>query len=236
MAIELSTIAAGLPMAASFAMASGFVALREGRRRSALNAAMHELRRPLQAISLSLPPGPQGDPLESSLEMAVAAMDQLDREINGSSFEEVAEPLSPHSIITAAVTRWEPAAHRAGRTLRLKWSGSDPVLEGDALALGRGVDNLISNGLEHGEGPISVEVEVTADRLDLTVRDCGRGGTGRARLGRLGRVRLDGRNRRGHGLAIVRRLAAQHGGSFRLRHSEAGTEAALVLPLAEEIL
>ncbi|HEU5104327.1 MAG TPA: HAMP domain-containing sensor histidine kinase [Solirubrobacterales bacterium] len=235
MTIELSTIAAGLPMAASFAMASGFVALREGRRRSALNAAMHELRRPLQAISLSLPSGRQGDPLESSLEMAVAAMDQLDREINGSSFEGVAEPLSPRSIVAAAVTRWEPAVHRVGRTLRLKWSGADPVLKGDPLAIARGVDNLISNALEHGKGAISVEVEATADRLHLAVKDRGQGGTRRTRLGGLERVRLDGRNRRGYGLAIVRRVAAQHGGSFCLRRSEKGTEAALVLPVLEEV-
>jgi signal transduction histidine kinase len=233
-AIELSTIAAGLPMAASFAMASGFVALREGRRRSALNAAMHELRRPLQVISLSLPSGRQGDPLESSLEMAVAAMNQLDLEINGSSFEEVAEPLSPHSIIAAAVTRWEPAVRRAGRTLRLKWSGVDPVLKGDSFAIAQGVDNLISNALEHGTGPISVDVEVTDGLLHVVVRDRGQREAGRG-LSILGRARLDGRNRRGHGLAIVRRVAAQHGGSFRLRHCEAGTEAALVLPLPEEV-
>jgi signal transduction histidine kinase len=232
MTIELSAIAAGLPMAASFAMASGFVALREGRRRSALNAAMHELRRPLQAMSLSLPPRPASDPLESSLAMAVAAIDRLDREINGSPLEEVAEPLSPHSLVAAAVARWEPAARQAGRTLRLKCSGVEPVLKGDPVTIAQGVDNLISNALEHGEGAISVEVETTAGLLHVVVRDSGPRGTGGGRVSVARRARLDGRHRHGHGLAIVRRLAAQHGGSFRLRHSDAGSEAALALPLS----
>src|SRR3954447_25761137 len=55
MALELAEVAAGLPMAASFALAGGLTTLREGRRRSSLNAAMHELRRPLQVLTLALP-------------------------------------------------------------------------------------------------------------------------------------------------------------------------------------
>jgi len=45
-------------------------------------------------------------------------------------------------------------------------------------------------------------------------------------------VRLAGRRRHGHGLRIVRRVAARHGGSFRLRRSPSGTEACLELPLS----
>ena len=44
-------------------------------------------------------------------------------------------------------------------------------------------------------------------------------------------ARLTGRRRHGHGLAVVRRVAAEHGGRFVLRHSAAGTEAVLELPL-----
>ena len=37
---------------------------------------------------------------------------------------------------------------------------------------------------------------------------------------------------RGHGLEVVGRVAAQHGGRFVVRHGERGTVAALELPLA----
>ncbi len=44
-------------------------------------------------------------------------------------------------------------------------------------------------------------------------------------------ARLSGRRRRGHGLAVVRRAAAAHGGRFALRRSERGSLAVLELPL-----
>jgi len=235
MAIELSTVTAGLPMAASFAMAGGFVALREGRRRSALNAAMHELRRPLQALSLSLPPGAASSgPFESSLALAVAAIDRLDREVNGREVEAATERLSLGPLIEEAVERWQPIVRRAGRSLRLAWSGGDAVLRGDRVALSQLLDNLISNSFEHGSGAIVVDVRVEGCLFGLAVRDAGRGAVGTARRGRLLGQRLGGRNRHGHGLAIVRRAVARHGGSFRLRHSNEGSEARVALPLCGE--
>lgn len=231
MALELSTLAAGLPMAASFAMAGGFVALREGRRRSSLNAALHELRRPLQALALSLPAqAPVRSGAESSLQMAVAAVERLDLEINGD-----APPLEPRRfpvrpLVEAAVERWRPLADGAGRSLRGVWSGPEGELRGDRVNLAQAMDNLISNALRHGSGAIVVEAGVERRRLRLAVRDGGSAaGSDRDRppLRRL----LTGRSRHGHGLTIVRRAAAGHGGSFRLRRSTAGTEARLDLPL-----
>jgi signal transduction histidine kinase len=233
MAIELSAVAAGLPMAASFAMAGGFVVLREGRRRSGLNAAIHELRRPLQALYLSLPPGAEaGRPLQSSLELAVAAVERLDREINGERIEPEAVRLSLKPILVEAVERWRPAAAAVGRPLDLFWSGDDAVLRGDRFALAQAVDNLISNGLRHGSGRVTVTGRREGQVLRLIVEDQGREGA--AGGPRLSRGRLGGRSRHGHGLAIVRRAAAEHGGSFRLAVSRSGTEARLVLPLGEE--
>lgn len=232
MAIELSTVAAGLPMAASFAMAGGFVALREGRRRSGLNAAMHELRRPLQALCLSLSSSAEaGSPHDSSLEMAVAAIERLDREINGGRVAIEAAPLSFRPIAEAAVERSRAAAVDLGRPLSLQWSGDDAVLCGDRIALGQTVDNMISNSLRHGSGSVVVSGRVEGRVLRLTVRDEGPTVTPAAR--RLAWNRLGGRDRHGHGLAIVRQTAAQHGGSFRLVGSRTGTEARLVLPLGK---
>jgi signal transduction histidine kinase len=232
-AIELSAVAAGLPMAASFAMAGGFVVLREGRRRSSLNAAMHELRRPLQALYLSLPAAVDaGQPLQSSLELAVAAVERLDREINGERIGTEAVHLSLRPLLVEAVERWRPAATALGRPLDLSWSGDDSVLRADRIALAQAVDNLISNALRHGSGKVTLQGRREAQVLRLTVGD---GGCVDAATGaRLPWRRLGGHCRHGHGLAIVRRAAAELGGSFQLTVSRSGTEALLVLPLGEE--
>ena len=234
MVLELSTLAAGLPMAASFAMAGGFVALREGRRRSSLNAAVHELRRPLQALSLWLSSdAPAGASCESSLQMAVAAVDRLDLEINGGIGQIDPQPLLVRPLVETAVERWRPAVAVARRSLRFSWEGSEGELDGDAVSLAQAVDNLISNSLRHGGGAIVVEAAVERRRLHLVVRDGGVGKAGNWDLPRR-RARRGSRSRHGHGLAIVRRAAARHGGSFCLRSSSSGTEARLDLPLSEE--
>src|SRR3954469_19252717 len=95
MAVELAEVAAGLPVAASFALAGGITSLREGRRRTLLNEALHELRRPLQILSLALPDSsPRAAHVESSLELATVALERLDREINGAALEEAVTELS----------------------------------------------------------------------------------------------------------------------------------------------
>lgn len=230
MALDSSAVAAGLPMAASFAMAGGFVAFREARRRALLNAALHELRRPLQALSL-LVSGPDR-PVEATLEMAVAAVDQLDREINGCSSLTETERFCVRPIVEATVERWRPIAIRAGRSLELLWSGGDGELEGRPVALAQVVDNMISNAFEHGGGAIALEVEVERGLCRLSVRDEGGAGTA-ARSRALARGRFTGRRRHGHGLQIVRRVAAQHRGRFSLIRSGGGTEAKLALPVSE---
>ena len=234
MALELAQVAAGFPLAASFAIAGGITALREGRRRSSLNEAMHELRRPLQVLALSLPADPAAaKALDSSLRMATAAIERLDREINGGrpSGEVVEVPL--RTLVEAAVERWRGRATEEKRPLRLRWAAGDPCLRGDEVELGQAVDNLISNAFEHGGGEVVVEVREDGDVLRLAVRDGGGPATLLRRRGVSNlRARLGGRSRHGHGLKVVRRAAAQHGGGFRLCRSAAGTEARLELPLS----
>jgi signal transduction histidine kinase len=233
MVFEFSALAAGLPMGASFAMAGGFVALRETRRRTSLNAALHELRRPLQALSLSLGMDPApGRSLESSLEVAVAAVERLDDEINGRPALAETRSYFVRPVVEAAMARWAPVVSSTGRRLRLSWTGDDPVHEGDPIALAQAVDNLISNALIHGRGSIALEVAGDEQLLRLSVKDEGGGRPGSS--GRAAPLRWKpNRDRRqhGHGLKIVRRAATRHGGSFRLVRSPGGTEASLVLPL-----
>jgi signal transduction histidine kinase len=231
MPFEMAEIAAGLPMAASFAMATGFSALRDGRRRASQNEAMHELRRPLQALTLALP---EDSSAGGSLRMAAAAADRLDREINGGGEERLEAHVRLRPIVEAAVERWRRRAGRDGRRLTMSWGAADVYLLGDELGLVQAVDNLLSNALDHGGPEVLVEARERAGTLRLSVRD--RGGSATATPGRRSLhshgTRLGGRARHGHGLRIVRRVAARHGGSFQLLRSASGTEARLELPLA----
>lgn len=234
MAVELGEIAAGLPFAASIAMTTGIGALREGRRRTSLNEAIHELRRPLQALALALPDDSGATPASgSAMRMAAGALERLEREVNGEPPESVAERVEIRPLIETTVARWRPLAAPAGRSLRVSWRAAAPAIWADAEEIERAVDNLISNGFEHGRGIVEIVVAENRDRLRIAVRD---GGTAGRRAGsrhmRAEIVPPAPRRRHGHGLRVVRRAVRRHGGSFHLRLSREGSEARLELPLS----
>jgi signal transduction histidine kinase len=219
------------PLAASMAVVLTFQ-LRAGRRRSAINEALHELRRPLQAIALS---GSGGQPsVESSIELAAAALERLDREINGGPIATVRAAVLPRPLLQAAVGRWKARAVLSGSSLELRWRAGDVVLSGDRSGLSQALDNLIVNAIEHGGPSIVVEARQRGGRLRVSVADSGFASRPRERRDSPAAViaRLSSRNRRGHGLPVVRRIAADHGGRFVLRQSEQGSLAVLELPLA----
>lgn len=229
MAVELAEVAAGLPMAASLALAGGISTLREGRRRTSLNEAMHELRRPLQVLSLALPDRLPGDAaVDSSLRLATAALDRLDRQINGSPLDSASASLSPRPLLEEAVLRWKTQAVLSGCTLRLRWKAGEVLIATDPVQLAQVVDNLISNAIEHGGGDVTVEARRAGLSLTISVCDFGTRQTGGSRAGgrRVGR--------RGHGLRVVAAFADAHGGDFNLHRSKDGAGATLRLPLLLE--
>jgi two-component system sensor histidine kinase MtrB len=233
MAVELAEVAAGLPMAAALALAGGLTTLREGRRRTALNEAMHELRRPLQVLSLSLPAdAPEVAPVESSLQLARVALDRLDREINGVSHQEEVNEVSIRNLIEEAVRRWRGAVLRNGSSLELALDSEDICVQGDHFDLAQALDNLLSNAIEHGGGQVRIGWWREGDQVCVSVAD--NGSVTRTKFRRRG-FRRARRCRRGHGLKIVRRIARRHGGSFVLRPALDGTEASLRLPLGQQV-
>jgi signal transduction histidine kinase len=231
-AIELAEVMSAFPLAASFALAGGVTVLREGRRRTSLNAAMHELRRPLQvlALSLSKDAGAIGE-VNSSLRLVAAAVDRLEREINGKDILGESSSIVLGAVVAAAVERWQVCARGADRGLSLRWKAGDPILHGDGEELEQALDNMISNGFEHGAGEVTVEVREVDGFVRVTVLDRGRCSLAAGRRQSSPLLRISGRDRHGHGLKIVRRAARRHGGSFQLRRSSRGTEACLELPL-----
>jgi signal transduction histidine kinase len=231
---DLSEIVAGWPLVASMAtvVAQG---LRAGRRRTALNEALHELRRPLQTVALA--PGPRlagsggGD---DPIELAAAALERLDREINGGAPTPAWAEVECLSLARSAVGRWRSRATLADASLVLRWNAGEATVEGDRRALAQALDNLILNAIEHGGSSIVVAARLRGSRLRIVVVDSGRASRPRSRRGNPAEViaRLSGRRRHGHGLSVVSRVASAHGGRFALRRSERGALAALELPLA----
>lgn len=236
--IELAAIATGWPLAATLAALAAAQGLRAGRRRSALNEALHELRRPLQAIALAGggPVGSASSPpvLESSVRLASAALERLDAEVNGGDLQRPREPVELRPLVEAAVRRWQARARLGGGTLRLRWRAGGAVTIGDRVDLAQALDNLLVNAIEHGGPEIAVDVRPHKGRVRIVVADSGSASRPAARRGAPGEViaRLSGRGRHGHGLAVVRQVATAHGGRFALRCSEQGSLAMFELPLA----
>ena len=204
--------------------------------RLALNSALHEVRRPLQALLLTFEPGPAvSSPLPASmLGQAVTALAEMDREINGAVPATSRERLDVHGLIDSCARRWRSRASLAEASISVSWHGPEAEVFGDPGALSRALDNLVVNAIEHGGTRIEISAEPGPDEVEVEVIDSGSESQARCRDGSPAHVieRLCGRQRHGHGLAIVERAVRQHGGRFDLRLSPQGSRADIRLPLA----
>jgi signal transduction histidine kinase len=93
----------------------------------------------------------------------------------------------------------------------------------DPARVAQALDNLIDNALRHGGLRVTVNTELCAAGVRIAVRDTG---------GAIEASRGSGDGRHGHGLEIVSRVAAEHGGRFLMHRTAAGATATLELPLA----
>jgi signal transduction histidine kinase len=232
----LTQTLAGWPLVASMAATVVGQGLWATRRRDALNRALHEVRRPLQALALASAPGPVTIGAgEDPVELAAAALDRLDREINGEPVAPVWGRVDCRLLLRSAVGRWQARARVSECSLELRWNAGGAAVHGDRFALAQALDNLIVNAIEHGGSSIVVAARLRGGRLRIAVADSGRASRPRSRRGTPAEVvaQLSGKRRRGHGLAVVRRVASAHEGRFALRRSARGSLAVLELPLAE---
>lgn len=233
---ELAQIVAGWPLALSMAATVAAQSLRNGRRRSALNEALHELRRPLQAVALATEPAVPPAGGENPMELAAAALERLDREINGGPLAPARGQIEARSLAEAAVGRWQTRAKLADGSLELRWNAGRAIVDGDRCALAQALDNLIVNAIEHGGPTIVVAARRREGRLRIAVVDSGCASRPRSRRHGAQEAisRLSGRRRRGHGLAVVRRVVSAHGGRFALSRAATGSLAVLELPLVDD--
>jgi signal transduction histidine kinase len=231
----LAEIVAGWPIVASMAMAIAAGGRRVGRRR-AVEEAMHELRRPLQSLLLAADCGHVPSAVGGSARLAGVALARLEREVSGDSPRRRRELVAPRPLAEAAVRRWTGRVGLAGGSLELRWRAGEALLCIDRFDLAQALDNLICNAIEHGGPAVVVDGALTTDgALRLEVSDSGRASRQRGRqlsLRLVVRSLRGGGRRHGHGLRVVRRTVARHGGRFRLRCSEGGSRAVVELPLA----
>ncbi|MGB3434679.1 sensor histidine kinase [Achromobacter sp.] len=139
--------------------------------------------------------------------------------------------------LTERVGAWQGA----GTDISLR-AGDDVaalVVQADAVALGRLLDNLIGNALNHGAPPVEVSLRHEGRHAVLDVADHGSGIVPERRQEALRPFsRLDDARTRtgsvGLGLALAEAIARAHGGSLELLQAESGGLCVRVrLPLSE---
>jgi signal transduction histidine kinase len=193
----------------------------------ALNRALHELRRPLQALVLleDTSEAPAAAPRIAGrrglLELATSALRDLDGAVNGSEPTFVPERFSCRELVLRCLERWRPTAGRCGG-IRVYWDAGPAPVEGDPRRLTQALDNLMANALEHGRPPVVVTGARVAGRVRITVAN----GSGPE-------PPRGADPRRGHGTGIVSEVAGAHGGRFALCRTASGCVAALELPVVE---
>jgi signal transduction histidine kinase len=173
---------------------------------------------------MALAPTPgfrRGHRSPDSLDLALAALEDLDTAVNGTPRPLRSRPVAARAMVAAAVERSRGPAAQAGRSLLLEWRAGAAIVMADPSRVGQALDNLLANAVEHGGARIRVIGSLCPTGVRIVVADHG-ADRGRPRHG------AD----RGHGLTVVREVAAVHGGRFALRSAGPATVAALELPLA----
>jgi signal transduction histidine kinase len=216
----------GWPLGLTLAAAVVGDRVREARRRAALNRNLHELRRPLQALALA-PASPRKAPVPAAAELALAALDDLDREINGSARPLALRPVACRALVELAVERWRGRAAQDRRSLELRWRAGAAMAMADPCRVAQALDNLLANAIEHGGLRVWVEATIASRGVRISVSNTAPGASKR----REGGARRD--PRRGHGLRVVASIARAHGGRFLVQQPAGGWTAILELPLAD---
>lgn len=202
-------------------------------RRNLANRALHEARRPLQAIALSLPAGPGRLTPVLPVWQAIQALGEVDRQINGGAPDRLRpEPIACRLMVEACARRWQSRARMAGGSIEVRWTGPEALVTGNPATLSAAVENLIVNAIDHGGPRIVVRGLVVGRRLRIEVSDNGKGARNQSRAGSPAEVmaRLRGQGRHGHGLAVVRDAVRDHEGNFELAIEEDGSTATVILP------
>ena len=201
--------------------------------------ASHQLRTPLTALRLSLDniaDGVDDDFVKEDVEQATAEVVRMSRLVNGllvlaraEAKVTVAEPLPLKEIVRERLDVWRPAADERGVTITLRGSADGRLLVLTSPGqLEQVLDNVLSNALEVSPdgGTITVRVEPRGDEVTLSVCDQGPGMSDAEKSRAFDRFwrgqGLTGKSGSGLGLAVVKQLVTDDGGTVSLTDSPGG--------------
>jgi len=202
--------------------------------------ASHQLRTPLTALRLSLDniaDGVDDEFVQEDVEQATAEVVRMSRLVNGllvlaraEAKVTAAEPLSLSDIVRERLSVWRPAADERGVTIALGGSDVDgrPLVLTSPGHLDQVLDNVLSNALEVSPdgGTITVRIEPRADEVVLSVADEGPGMSDAEKSRAFDRFwrgqGLTGRSGSGLGLAVVKQLVTDDGGTVALQDVPGG--------------
>jgi two-component system OmpR family sensor kinase len=194
--------------------------------RELLATVSHELRTPLARLRII-------SEIARDTGATPRTFDELDREVV--EMDALVGELLAHSRLEfGQVARRElglrdlaaRSVERAGLpATALAVAGEGDTLSGDPTLLQRALANLFDNAAKHGQGADALEVTVTAGEVKFEVLDRGPGitGDGQALFEKFNRGQHgQGADGLGLGLALVRRIAAAHGGTTWAVNREGG--------------
>ncbi|WP_210585073.1 HAMP domain-containing sensor histidine kinase [Streptomyces sp. GESEQ-35] len=201
--------------------------------------ASHQLRTPLTALRLSLDniaDGVDDEFVREDVEQATAEVVRMSRLVNGllvlaraEAKVTAAEPLALRDIVNERLAVWRPAADERGVTVALGGSADGrPTVLASPGNLDQVLDNVLSNALEVSPdgGTITVRMEPKGDTVVLSVLDEGPGMSDAEKSRAFDRFwrgqGLTGRAGSGLGLAVVKQLVTDDGGTVVLRDAPGG--------------
>lgn len=204
----------------------------------ALAAVSHDLRTPLTRMRLRAEL--VDDPLlqhklNADIDTMHAMVNGVLAYLRGLEDTEPAQPINMEALLHSIVEDERSLGRRVDLVERASAQAAPPPYSGKLSVLRRAIGNLIDNAVAHGHS-VTVRLHDTPGALRILVEDDGPG-IPEADLVRATEpfVRLDASRRLdtggvGLGLAIVRDVAAYHGGQLILENrSEGGLRAILVL-------
>lgn len=200
--------------------------------------ACHEVRGPLTAARLGLhligrrPDGaePAAAVVDLELRRAGLALDDLHAARAGRRARDHVEPVEVQDVLSAAAAAWRPVARAQGTDVQLGSCAPGVHVRGDRLRLAQACGNLLSNAIEHGEGPVAIGARTSGGHVRIEVADHGPGLP--RTVAELITTPRAGRGSRGRGLAISADIARRHGGRLGAAPTAGGARLTLELPVA----
>jgi signal transduction histidine kinase len=195
--------------------------------------ASHQLRTPLTALRLQLEALALSGADAGTVEEALGEADRLEATIEEllalGAPETAREPVDLEALVADRIGAWRSLAAARDRRVVVQAVAVPPVRARPA-AIGQGLQVLLDNALEHGEGTITVSLQPVAGGVRLCVGDEGPGLPADLDVPAQPVDRASGR---GRGLPMARALVEAEGGRLRLEAPPVGGLVCLLLPTAE---